>query len=552
MKNVFIKTSALILAVSLIGISCKKTLQEKNPSGITDESLFTTPQGFETLVNASYSFTRWWYGKQEGYSIGETGTDLWAAGSADGYPDLTRYLNLQSNNAAVEMEWRNFYAAINLINTGIERIGEAGLTPAIQTTRTAELRFLRAFYNWHIVETWGDVVLNTASTQGIVTTAQRSSVESFYESIFSDLSYAIENLPNTTGDWGRAVKPAAEAMMARVCLTRGRNAEALEYAKKVIDNYNYALVAKYADLWKMENNRNSEVVWAVTYSNNFSLNDRRDDILYPGGSTRGGHNGHLLFTMKYDDQPGMVRDIVNGRPFNRYMPTRYLLDLYNDTLDARYNGSFKSVWFCNQTSASQRPTGMNVKDTAVYCTKYEIEDAVEATKVYRTYDRSKVYNTDGSIKNRLQYVSLSKFDDPTRPDVQQEQSGRDAYVFRLAEMYLIAAEAAFNSGNVPEAVTNLNEIRRRAALPGHETDMEIDAADVNLDFILDERARELAGEQLRWFDLKRTGKLIEKVKAHNPDAAQYIQPFHTVRPIPQSQIDAVTNKNEFKQNTGYQ
>ena len=552
MKNSIIKTSVLLLALCSTNISCKKVLDEKNPSGITEESLYATPQGFETLVNASYSYLRWWYGKQEGYSIGETGTDLWAAGSADGYPDLTRYLNLQSNNAAVEMEWRNFYAAVNLINTGLERIGGSGLSESLQTTRTAELRFLRAVYNWHIVETWGNVVLNTTATKGIVTTAQRSSVDAFYESIFADLDFAMTNLPLNTNDWGRATKPIAEAFMARMCLTRGRDQDALTYAKKVIDNYGFSLVPDYNNLWSMENNRNPEVIWAVTYSTNFGLNDRRDDILYPSGSTRGGNNGHLLFTMKYDDQPGMVRDIVNGRPFNRYMPTLYLLDLFNDTIDARYNGTFKSVWICNQASASQRPAGMNVGDTAVYCTKSNIDDAVEATRVYRTYDRTKVYNADGSVKNRLQYVSLKKFDDPTRPDVQQEQSGRDAYVMRLAEMYLIAAEAAFKAGNTGDAAGFLNEIRRRAALPGKESEMEITPGAVTLDFILDERARELAGEQLRWFDLKRTGKLIEKVKAHNPDAAQYIQNFHLLRPIPQSQIDAVSNKAEFAQNEGYQ
>ncbi len=82
--------------------------------------------------------------------------------------------------------------------------------------------------------------------------------------------------------------------------------------------------------------------------------------------------------------------------------------------------------------------------------------------------------------------------------------------------------------------------------------MQITEDDVTLDFILDERARELAGEQLRWFDLKRTGKLMDRVVAHNPAAAPYIKSFHEVRPIPQREIDAVTNKTEFVQNDGYQ
>ena len=77
-----------------------------------------------------------------------------------------------------------------------------------------------------------------------------------------------------------------------------------------------------------------------------------------------------------------------------------------------------------------------------------------------------------------------------------------------------------------------------------------DGTGIDIDFILDEKGREFCGEFIRWFDLKRTGKLIERVKAHNADALN-IKDFHVVRPIPQSQIDAVTNKTEFTQNPGY-
>jgi len=123
---------------------------------------------------------------------------------------------------------------------------------------------------------------------------------------------------------------------------------------------------------------------------------------------------------------------------------------------------------------------------------------------------------------------------------------------RLAEMYLIAAEGEMNIGKLDSAAYYVNIVRTRAALPGKVANMQVLPSQITLDFILDERAREFAGEQLRWFDLKRTGKLVDRVKALNPDAAPFIQSFHTVRPIPQSQIDAVTNKDEFKQNTGYQ
>ena len=174
-----------------------------------------------------------------------------------------------------------------------------------------------------------------------------------------------------------------------------------------------------------------------------------------------------------------------------------------------------------------------------------------AGKLYQVYDRNNIYNADGTVKDNRHYPALTKFMDPTRPTVQEQVSGRDAYVIRLAEMYLIAAEAELKLGHADQAASYLNVVRERAALPGHESEMDVSPGDVTLDFILDERAREFAGEQMRWFDLKRTGKLVERVQAHNPEAAPYIQAFHTLRPIPQRELDAVSNKDEFKQNPGY-
>ncbi len=542
--------SRLYIAIAALTIlagvsSCKKTLEEKNPSGVTAESVFTTPQGFEALVNAAYAYQRWWYGKEEGYSISEMGTDIWTSGSGDVYPDLSKYVNLQGSNGALTSEWQNFYAAVNLCNAGINGAANAGLSNAARTQREAELRFLRAFYYWHIVETWGGVHFTTQETSGIITTANKTPVDTFYAQIFRDLNFAVNNLAVTTTDYGRVTKPAAMSFLARMYLTRGMNAEANAMARAVINGgFGFQLQASYADLWKMSNLVNKEIVYAVNYSTNLSLNDLADANSNPLGHSRGSNNGHLLFIMKYDDQPGMLRDILNGRPFNRYQPTRFLLDLFNENDDARYEGSFKQVWICNNTT---RPTGMKIGDTAVYCSK----QVVGGTHIYKLYDRNAVYNTDGSTKDNLHYVSLSKFDDPTRASANEAQSARDAFVIRFSELYLIASEAQFKLGRADSAAYYMNFVRTRAAKTGRTAAMQVVASQMTLDFILDERAREFAGEQLRWFDLKRTGKLIDRIKVDNPDVAANVQAYHTVRPIPQSQIDAVTNRSEFTQNTGY-
>jgi hypothetical protein len=542
-------TLGLAACALAILTSCEKQLEEYNPSGLTADAVYSTPAGFESLVTAAYSYSRWWYGKEDGFSMSEMGTDLWLRGAGDVNPDLTDYTTLQSSSRAVESTWGKLYTAVNVCNAGISRVGSSGLSASQQTVREGELRFLRAFYYWHIVESWGGVHFTTTETNGVQTTANRTPVETFYKQIFEDLNVAVANLPVTTADYGRVTKPAAEAFLAKMYLTRGDNQQAATLAQKVISGYSYALQPSYASLWSMSNLENKEILWAVNYSKELTLNDRVDATLYPDGHSRGGNNGHLLWLMKYDDQPGMVRDIANGRPFNRFMPSRYLLSLFDETKDSRYAATFKTVWIAN--TAVTTPNRIAVGDTAIVATKRAVSAAVRASKKYRIFDTNDMYNANGTGKNRLQYVCLRKFDDPTRPTIQEEQSARDAYVIRLADVYLMAAEAQFKLGNLPEAVKLINTVRERAAITGKAADMRITAADLSLSFILDERARELAGEQVRWFDLKRTNQLVSRVKANNPEAGASIQDYHTVRPIPQRQLDAILNGNEFTQNQGY-
>jgi starch-binding outer membrane protein, SusD/RagB family len=121
---------------------------------------------------------------------------------------------------------------------------------------------------------------------------------------------------------------------------------------------------------------------------------------------------------------------------------------------------------------------------------------------------------------------------------------RDMYMIRLAETYLLRAEANLLKGNAQAAADDLNAVRNRAkATP-------VTPAQVTIDYILDERARELVFEEDRRVTLSRTGKLVERVRKHNPLNKANIQDFHALFPIPASEIEA--NKDAvLTQNPGY-
>ena len=187
-------------------------------------------------------------------------------------------------------------------------------------------------------------------------------------------------------------------------------------------------------------------------------------------------------------------------------------------------------------------------------------------KVY--FNGTEYADYDGyDVQNRY-YPTLKKyFSTAARPNNDANiASMRPFIVYRFAETYLIAAEAALKLGNTAGATDLLNVVRTRAAAnSGAVANMTASTAgDLSargIDYILDERTRELCGEQMRWMDLVRTGKLIERVKLFNNVPARSgaeipnPQPHHLLRPIPQGQIDASIDPTQddlkYPQNAGY-
>jgi hypothetical protein len=595
-------TKSIIAALAFVALSvqsCSDYLDEKLVSGVSAGSYYTTTAGLEDAVDATYSFLREIYSNERAYSITVFGTDTHTNGADGGYKGFNFYDNtLNAGVDILQQQWTFLYQGINQANAVMNRSeSSTTISAELKLLRQAEVRFLRAFYYFYLVQTWGDVHFSLEETIGPQVTANKTSQATIYsEGIIPDLEFAIANLPATQSNYGRATKPAAQFLLGKALLTRGYKSfgSASDFATaetlltSVIADYNFALVASHAALWNQDNQLNSEVIWAIQYSTDLILN---------GGDTGVGNRGHLYFGMEYDIQPGMIRDIANGRPFKRFRPTDHLIDLWADARenDQRYEDTYKHVWYCNDNRTSgngipkwkQVHVDMGAKkadgtvvtagdvgkarfalgDTALFIpgpgqdakwlgdeklkVRYTVITRTKASYPASTLPTSdpNYYPSDPYFYNERLFPTIAKFFDPRRPTIQWERGSRDWFVMRLADALLLRAEARFQQTKLQLAADDINVVRTRAAKPGKTAEMQITSGDVTLDYILQERALELDAEQLRWFDLARTGKLVEYVTQYNPLGATNIKPFHILRPIPQAQIDRTVGG--YPQNDGY-
>jgi hypothetical protein len=592
LKNISYVAAAFLVTTAT---SCKKQLAEYNPSAATIENQYTTPDGFTTLVNASYQDLHELYGNEDGQFECETGTDLWYSATRSGYAkQYVYYEGLASTQGQGTKCWQFCYRSINYCNTGISLIDKANFTDqTLKNARLAELRFLRALYYYHIVEQFGNVVLRTnPSIDGVNIHDVRSAETDFYDLMISDLQFAKDNLPYSwsANEYSRASKKSAAGLLARVYLTRayystGGDAQqwftkARDAAADVINNqasYGVSLYPTYNQMcqsvYATDRSTNKEAMFVISYNQTVpasnAINFTNGNRIFKWGLTS--------YNNTKNPRPGLTTAIVPAYGVadeNKLMPTWHLLDLYNETIDARYSNNFQELWIANQayTWATGDPAKFNmdpsvagqklaVGDTAMYLTKQVLTVdrtktkyiAVGATDLYINPAHNQGAAIVGGTVMTQFYPSFRKFVNPNRTYTGNTDFG-DAFVIRLAEMYLIAAEASVQLGDQASAAQYINVIRTRAALPNHQADMQVQPGNIDINFILDERAREFAGEQMRWYDLKRVfhngQDMVNYVTKYNPDIT-LMQPFHRLRPIPQAELDAIDNAAEFGQNPGY-
>jgi hypothetical protein len=538
-----------LLGICLLGYpSCQDVLDEEVISQV-ESNYMNTAKGLDDAVNAAYSSMRAWYGTERGNNLTIFGTDTYTNGADGSWKFMNTYTTqFDTQNGHITQLWDEFYRGINTTNAIIERAPSVtGMTEEIKKQRVAEAKFIRAHHYFILTQLFGGVDLRLTETLTATKEVKRATVAEQYAQIIKDLTEAIPDLEAKakSAQYGRVTRPAAEHLLGKVYLTKATSEakaaddyeKAIPLFESVINNYGLRLLPDFADVHRQGNEINDEVIWSIQYT--------RDPL-----TNAGGNNAHVFFLMEYDVQPGMQRDTENGRPFKRYMPTKYTLNeiFTNRDIDSRYKKSFKDVYYSNKPgtyNTSFDTTKPQVTfaqgDTAIYLPGYEMSVEERAKRPYQVLVPSR-------YDERL-FPALTKHLDAGRVDRTQFEGGRDYIAFRLADTYLMLAEALLMTGQKEEAVTAINAVRRRAAWPGEESAMEITADELDMEFIIEERARELIGEQMRWLDLKRWGLLIERVQAHNEQAAPNIQPHHVLRPIPQTQIDR--SATPFGQNPGY-
>jgi hypothetical protein len=595
--KIYSKVSMIItMGLLLTGAtSCKKLLTETPKSSIVP-SFLSTQAGLEGGIAGVYNDLRSSYGT-EGFELTQyAGTDENFAGvSAQSNGMFSTYNGI--NGGTFSGFWGTWYQDINTLN-GILLYGpKAGLPTATLNLYLGQAKFLRAFCYYYLVTTYGAVPLHTTFITQATSSDTRAPIADVYSQIIQDLTDASSELPAqvTAPFLGKtATQATAFFMLAKTYLTRGWSSaaqsndfsQAATIASTLITNastYGLGLWQNYADAFAMANDYGKEVLLVSDHDNNTTYGE------FQAGASGGNAQNVLpnLFRWNYvtmtsaasDNEETipvnlntgggvsmMFRDVANGRPYSRAMPTPYVFNqaFAERTIDTRYNKTFQTVWIANTmpngtdntvigspSVTTPRGTLINGVDTAIWMPGYEVTDAQRA--------KFKGVIVTPSQYSPVIFPTTKKFDDLTRTGA-NDPSTRPRCIIRFAEAYFVAAEAYFKLGDLTNAAKYLNVIRERAAYdpsksPAQNTAdaaaMDITPAQVTLDFLLDEFTREFYNEPRRWNDLVRTQSLIRRNAMYNPQATQFIQSFDALRPIPQDEINAILTGPAMSQNPGY-
>lgn len=475
----------------------EKWLDVKPNDSVTEENFYQNETDAIQATTAIYSEL----GKAGQYNaalwgIGEIMSDNSYTGGGGGGDGIEfqqlDFFNIPATNPMTNRLWGGCYVGIGRANIVLQKVpGIANMSEAIRKRCLGEAQFLRAKYYFDLVRAYGDVPLILVPPTNLEQVrVPRTAAEQVYDQIVQDLTDAYANLPasQSGADLGRATKWSAAGLLAKVQLTRGNKPEAARWAQDVMRNSGKSLWPNYGDNFKIENENGRESLFEVQYVS--GLNQWTQDGLGFSGNEFFGPRGQGL-----TPQGGYGFNI----PENEFVAGYETGDLRRDVTIWKPGDPYPAG-----SSQTQQPASLPGSPSGYGCKKWFI----------------------GKVNTNIW------------------DSGLNIPVLRLADVMLIYAEAV---GNTPEGLEAINKVRRRAfGLPIDQASAkDLTASTPNFtDAVVRERRYELAFENDRWFDLKRTGKLLTTPALQ----AKGIKSFNVVLPIPQSERDA---NPQLTQNPGY-
>jgi hypothetical protein len=538
MRNTRLKTRLRFALVLFAGTAASATacgkdfLVEDPPHIIVAENLYTSLSGFEAGINGLYAQVR---RERQGINgLNDLMETLWVIGTDNGWGNFVSTAERVPNEYGIRNistaggfndVWAWLYQMINGANTIIGRAENPaiGWSEADKNRILGEAHFIRGWAYRHLRYTFGPVPLNLTESNGsnIKTDWVRAPITEVNAQIETDLLFAEANLPATSTNPGKLTKAVAQHYLAELYLDMDNPVKAEEKATAVINSGLYSLVTTrygveasqpgvpFMDQFKdgnaNRNQGNTEALWVWQWQQN---------VLGGGMNIM-----RRYWVNRFYNNRGILVALDNGgRGIGRLSPTTWALSIYEPTDDRGSLYAIRKFYLYNDPT--NLPAGKRVGDTLKTRT-LAVERASDAL-----------------------WPSTRKWDwvDPLNVNIDEQYN--DQPYLRLADTYLLLAEAQFKQNNLIGAAASLNIVRARArATP-------ITAAQVTLDFILDERSRELLTEEERRETLVRTHTLLARVKAHNGFSGPLIVARDTIFPIPQTVIDANTGR-PMEQNPGY-
>lgn len=533
------KIYSMALGAAIAFSSCSGFLDEELKSSLSPDNTYTSSHGFEVGITGLYEYARseWntWGGSDNAFTHGaatpyeilQIGTDITATGHNDG--GLLNFYNFAytPQTGMINSWWKFCYGLIANANQILE-YSEQDVNwdkPSDKIGYQAEARFFRAYGYRYLTYLWGDVPYVDKVEDKFRIDFTRTPKAEVLQHIIDDLEFAAANLPEDPDKVtvGRLTKWAAEHLLSEVYLMAGNYSKAEQAALAVINSGKFSLMTDrfgkvkdepgdvFSDLFK-ENNQNrtsgnTESIWCMQFEYNTT-----------GG---GGESEDWLkrtWVPKYWQVDGFViADTLGGRGLAQLTPLEWWVNSENfydptDIRNSEYN--IKRHWYCNNPASEKY--GQEVPITETTWKAGQLCPAITKS-FYGVIDRGGESGYGGNTKDRMK--------------------------FRLAETYLLLAEARLQQGNTAGAAEAINVVRQRAHA------RLVTADEVTVDFLLDERIRELIGEELRRCTLSRLGKLKERTVKYNPNASQW-DDKHLLWPIPQDVINSNTGA-EFPQNPGW-